>query len=219
MFSRNSQFSSLEQSMASLSSAAMHRRQIWYKLVFNILLAVLFRIWMMLTDRNLSFNWPIFDLIWFYLVYQLPPNRSTPIWFESPVNRFCCSSQIHSRRSTVHNRHIYAAWRFAAEKKVKRIEIHQLKYTIFIWNNNNKNNKNSFLFKYIFSLNVTLPNAILSTVEHVIMRCLGVVYVITVGALRPVNFRSWDISNAIWISGSNIWLAWPNTLSFSYESM
>lgn len=44
-------------------------------------------------------------------------------------------------------------------------------------------------------------------------------YVITVGASRPVNLGNWEISNAIWISGSSISLAKPSTLSFSYESM
>lgn len=45
------------------------------------------------------------------------------------------------------------------------------------------------------------------------------VYVMTVGAFRPVNFGNCEICKAIWMSGSSISLAWPRTLFFSYESM
>lgn len=45
------------------------------------------------------------------------------------------------------------------------------------------------------------------------------IYVITVGASLPVNLGNFEISNAIWMSGSSVWLADPSTFSFSYESM
>lgn len=48
--------------------------------------------------------------------------------------------------------------------------------------------------------------------------CL-LIYVITVGALRPVYLGSCEMSRAICISGCNISLAIPKTFSFSYESM
>lgn len=44
-------------------------------------------------------------------------------------------------------------------------------------------------------------------------------YVITVGAVRPVNFWRSEISKAMLINGLSISLAFPRTLSFSYESM
>lgn len=50
-------------------------------------------------------------------------------------------------------------------------------------------------------------------------KSLNYIYVMTVGALRPVNLGSSEISNAMSMSGFSITLAWPSTFSFSYESM
>lgn len=41
------------------------------------------------------------------------------------------------------------------------------------------------------------------------------IYVMTVGALRPVNLGSCEISRAMSMSGFSITLAWPSTFSLS----
>lgn len=98
MFSRKSEFSALEQSMASWSSKDVHKRQILYKLEIVIVIAFLFRANTVSRPKSQLqlTNFRINLVIWFS---NLHPNGFRPLVASFAVNRIHCLFEIHRRHS------------------------------------------------------------------------------------------------------------------------